>query len=136
MDLINNYLVLKLGNSFKDDFYEEHSKIIEKYGYVDFFIAYKKNPAFDKYNKSVVIKEGSKQGNRLFMAEVVERLDNGQHFPKYYDAINKENGLWVRIKGLKEIDRQYLLDNFETKTGKSIDSIFRASVPYFGLRKK
>ena len=33
--MINNYLVLKLGNSFKDDFYEEHSKIIEKYGYID-----------------------------------------------------------------------------------------------------
>ena len=136
MDECNHYLVLKLGSNVNADFYEEHNKIIKKNGFVDYLVGCRKKPNFEQYNKTFFIKESKKLGGRTFCADILEVLENGEKYPDYYNSeIIKYGGAWIRIGNLRIINDNYLEDNFHTKTGKTILSVYRSSVPFFGVIK-
>ena len=141
------YLMIKLGSHSETDFYSEHIKVIEQNGYVDMALLTRKRPAISNYQEKIFIKESVKNGNRLFSAIVVGEVEHGDKYPPYYGTFLEEEGanlntsngrrpVWIRLTKLQIEDIEDVNNNFETKSGKEIKAVLKASVPFFAMLKK
>ncbi len=132
----NLSLVIRLGFIKDVDFYEEHSKLIKKQGYVDLCVFTKRQPNMKKYNETVYIKESKKAGDRIFKAKIIETRDNGEVYPKYYDDYHVAGQTWLRIDSLDEIELNGFYKNCTTLSGKEIKNVFKSSTTLFGVIEK
>jgi hypothetical protein len=131
------YLVVRLSNMSKEDFFKQHQDVIKQYGEVDLCIISSKRPNFSLYEKKLFIKESKSKGNRVFCADIKEvLLGEGVHYPEYYSKINTARGSWVRITNLEVKDMDWFDDKYIALSGKSISKVLQSSVSFFGIKEK
>ena len=126
------YLVMKLGNIKGIDFYKEHLKVIEEYGYVDFARAGKRYLNFSCLTEPYFfIKESRRAGNGIYMAYIGKDVSGKRRVPEYYSKLELESASWVRITKLEILDKNKFLAEHTLKNGKEIKALEKGAVPYF-----
>lgn len=136
------YPMLKIKTPKGTDFYQEHSKVIDKSGYV-WFCRFGKNnmkfESFDTDNRVLIIKEGSRIGGGLYVAkyeEFYKKLPNDvSETPDYYNDITQDPAVWFKIIELKKMDDKYLDTAFVVNaSGGSIRNILKSMCPAFFVK--
>lgn len=131
------YLVMKLGNIKGVDFFKEHSKVIEEYGYVDFARAGRRFLNFAVIKEPYFyIKENAQSGNRVFKAFISKEYSGEKRTPQYYTTLNLSNASWVRITGLEIVDKERLISEYTLRNGNDIKALDRGAVSFFYIIKK
>ena len=133
----HEYLVMKLGHINGIDFYKEHLKVIEKYGYVDMARTGRKFLNFaDLQEPYFYIKESAGGGNRLFRAQIGKSITGAKRVPDYYTKLNVSDASWVRIISLEETDKNKFLSAHTLKNGNEIKGLNQGAVSYFYIINK
>lgn len=128
-------LIVKLGNN-KLDFAEEHRKVIGKYGYVDFARVGKQRINLSDITK-VVFKESVKDGNRLFISDVLTDSSANLRYPEYYEEYDLTNADVIRLSNLEEYSMDELLATYMLRNGKDVGGLFKGMAPYaIAVRKE
>lgn len=128
----HQYLVIKLGNIKGIDFYKEHVKMIEKYGYVDMARAGRRFLDFSVLTEPYFyIKESVGGGNRVFKAYIGKSASGGKRVPDYYKTLDLSNASWVRIIALEIVDKDQFLSKHTLKNGNEIKALNQGAVSYF-----
>lgn len=128
----HQYLVIKLGYIKGIDFWKEHSKMIEKYGYVDLARAGRRFLDFTRITEPYFfIKESLGGGNRIFKAYIEKNESGVKRVPKYYEKLDLTIASWVRIKALEIVDKDQFLSKYTLKNGNEIKALNQGAVSYF-----
>ena len=131
------YLVMKLGNIKGVDFYKEHLKVIEEYGYVDLARAGRRFLDFSRLAKPYFyIKESVSGGNRIFQVFIAKDLSGDKRVPEYYSMLDLNNASWVRITNIEIVDGDKFLSEHTLKNGNEIKALNKGAVSYFYIVNK
>ena len=140
------YVLMKLGKfmvsgEFKNiDFYKEHKKVIDQYGYVDFarFGRTKLFMDFDHMPSNVFFIKAINDSKIQIIKATFEKEKEGteKHFPEYYKKLDLKHAEWARITNLEIVDRDYLLSNYTLRNGKPIKGLDRGLVTNFVIVDK
>ena len=133
----HEYLVMKLGNIKGVDFYKEHMKVIEEYGYVDLARAGRRFLDFSRLDAPYFfIKESLSGGNRIFQAFIAKDVSGERRVPEYYSMLDLGNASWVRITNIEIVDRDKFLSEHTLKNGNEIKALNQGAVSYFYIIDK
>lgn len=130
------FIVIKLGHVNGVDFYEEHKKVLDENGFVDFARVSKKNIAITDFDrKKVFVKESKSAQNRLIQMSV-EDIEKGKVYPDYYNDIDLTGATWMRVKSMEIIDGDELARKYCRSNGEPIKALGRGSIPFFFIKEK
>lgn len=128
----HEYLVMKLGNVRGVDFYSEHLKVIEKYGYVDLARAGQRVVNFSNLKEPYFyIKESKSSKGRVFRAYIGNHVSGEKRVPEYYENLSMHNASWVRLIKIEIVDKNKFLSEHTLKNGKEIKALDRGAIPLF-----
>lgn len=132
-------IVIKTPN--EHSFYQEHHKIIQKYGYVWFAKLGKsslKVSSIIKCDDILFIKDSGNLYSGLYAAKILEVTDSiptETCFPDYYDTLHKKGSLWFMIEDLKPVSVDVLSNSFVgNSSGGSVLNILRSICPAFFIK--
>ena len=133
----SSYLLIKINTPENINFLKEHTKIIEKNGYVWFCRFGKSNVLPEKihsYNNYIFLKDSKRNNDKIYIVEYEEISSFPQNslFPEYYSKILLEHSLWFKIVQIQELNYNVLIDNFVTKsTNSELEKVFRSMCSSF-----
>ena len=128
----HEYLVMKLGNIKGIDYYKEHTKVIQEFGYVDFARVGRRFLAFSFLNEPFFyIKESAGAGNRIFKASIMKDLSGEKRTPEYYNSLDLSKASWVRIAKMEIINKDKFLAEHTLRNGEEIKALNRGAVTFF-----
>lgn len=131
------FIVLKLGSIKNVDFYEEHSKIIDKYGFVDMAKFGKAKVEKDEIvDHTLYIKESDVDKGRIFKAYVEEMPISGEYYPAYYDKSKLNQAQWFRVSSMIEVGLENFCKEFVNRQGRDVLRLFRGMNPIVHIRKR
>ena len=130
------FIVIKLGHVNGIDFYEEHMKVLEKTGFVDFARVSKKNIAITDFDRNKVFVKESKSAQNRLIQMAVEDIERGEVYPEYYNSIDLTGAKWMRIKKMQIINGDELTQKYCRSNGEPIKALGRGSIPFFFIKEK
>ncbi|WP_022775129.1 hypothetical protein [Butyrivibrio sp. AE2015] len=131
-------ILLKLARLDKNiDFFDEHKKIIDEYGFVD-FARIGKSYIADEYvcEKTIFLKESKMDRNRIFRVDTGAKIAEGEHYPEYYANLKKQNIQWIRINSIEVLELEEFMNGYSLRNGRPLDGVFKGSVPWVFVREK
>lgn len=127
----NKHLMIKISSPIDISFYDEHIDILKKEGYVWFCRFGKDNLKIDEIGndgKYIFIKESKANGGKCYLAEYecLQRNIPVSGYPKYYDGIQKERNLWIKVISLKILPEGFEASFRASSSGGELSSIYRS----------
>ncbi len=133
--------LIKVKSPVGIDFYTEHKRVIESYGYV-WFCRFGKNnmkrETLEKYSPFIIIKESGVKYGGVFLAAYSEISVDTMHqkmMPLYYKEIEQRPSLWFKVTQIEQIDYSALLSCFiGNASGGNIERIMKSMCPAFYIK--
>ncbi len=132
------YLLIRIKTPFGVNFYSEHKKIIDRYGYVDFAKVGGSllNASRLKTGDTIFIKESISNGGALYAATLKEIVEKENKCPDYYKGLEIGCVFWLRLSNLILIENYHFLDDYRTRKCKPVSNALKSVCPCFFIHKK
>ena len=136
-----SYSLIVIKTPPQHSFFEEHTTIIKKKGYVWFAKMGRSNLRLDtlrSHEKILFIKDSGNLKTGLYAASILEISDKQPDkglYPSYYSDFEYRNPIWFKIKDLKSVPVEILESSFVGKSsGGSVLGILRSICPAFFIK--
>lgn len=135
----SEYLIVKLGSTGKVKFYEEHLKVIEQYGFVDFARVGKRKIVFQRVKEPFFfLKESENSGGKIIKSYFLKDdiKENERKYPSYYAQMQLQDATWVRITKMEIMDKNSFLKTYSLLNGNDIKALDKGAIPFFYVKEK
>lgn len=129
-------ILIKISSPSEINFYEEHKKIIESYGYVDFAKIGK--TSFNTVNfedNSIIIIDNKAHNNQAMIANWEESSGN-KIAPKYYKDLLIDKAKWLRFTSLELVSFEEICEKYITRTEKPIIAAIKSMAPIIYVHER